>query len=196
MGIVYVISNPWLQDLVKIGRTDRAVEKRMNELSRGMPGPFVCHAAWEFEDSRKVEDALHRAFADQREGKSEYFAISPAQPIAILEMFGVKDVTPRTDVADDENAEARKIREMRERFSLDKANIEPGSILVSVWDEKITCEVVDGTNIKFRGEVMSLSRAARQVLDELGKKWKSVSGPQSWRYDGKTLTAIRAKLES
>ena len=44
MGIVYVLTNPAMEGLVKIGKTSRsALENRMGALySTGVPFPFNC----------------------------------------------------------------------------------------------------------------------------------------------------------
>ena len=74
--------------------------------------------------------------------------------------------------------------------------INSGAELSSVWDESIKCKVVDDRQVEFDGEVMTLSAAAKRVLGNLGKRWQSVSGPESWRYRDKTLVAIRDEMES
>ena len=38
-------------------------------------------------------------------------------------------------------------------------------------DVTITCEVVDDTQLRFRDEVMSLSKSADIVLREMGYEW-------------------------
>ena len=104
MGIVYVITNPEMPGLVKIGHTSQTIEQRLRDLDKtGVPVPFECVAAWEFEDAPGVENTLHQAFADRRVRQSrEFFRVSPGQPIAILERFGAKDIlliheSPLTD---------------------------------------------------------------------------------------------------
>ena len=203
MGIVYVITNPAMPGLVKIGKTNQLIEQRLRNLDvTGVPVPFECVAAWEFADADGVEKSLHQAFADRRVRQSrEFFRVSPAQPIAILERFGAKDVTPQGDVVDerhaaDDQASLEKSRERRERFRFDMVGIESETTLTSVWDPEVKCTVVDDRRVRFGGEVMTLSGAAKQVLGDLGKRWQSVSGPESWRYGDKTLAAIRDEMES
>ena len=203
MGIVYVLTNPAMPDLVKIGHTSQSIEKRMRDLDdTGVPVPFECVAAWEFENAAKIEKTLHRAFADRRVRKTrEFFEVSPDHPIAILEEFGAKDVTPQEDVVgekdpEDDRAALTAARSRRERFSFDMVAIEPGSPLTSVWDEDVKCTVVDDRRVEFGGEVTTLSGGAKSVIHALGKSWKSVSGPDSWKYGGETLTARRNRMES
>ena len=203
MGIVYVITNPEMPGLVKIGHTSQTIEQRLRDLDKtGVPVPFECVAAWEFEDASGVEGTLHQAFADRRVRRSrEFFRVSPGQPIAVLERFGARDVTPQGDVldernADDDRASLKAARERRERFRFDMVEIEPGTTLKSVWDESVTCTVVDDRRVEFKGVAMTLSAAAKRVLGDLGKRWTSVSGPESWRHGDQTLAAIRDEAES
>ena len=89
MGIVYVLTNPAMPGYVKIGHTSQSVEARMKTLSSKAPLPYECAAAWEFEDARMVEKALHSAFADQRASRfKEFFVLEPERVIAILRQFG------------------------------------------------------------------------------------------------------------
>ena len=198
MGIVYVITNPAMPGFVKIGMTDQTMQERLRTLDgTNIPVPFECVAAWEFDDAGKVEAALHRAFADRRERRNrEFFTVSPDQPIAILEAFGAKDVTPQDDALGEESAEDRaslsKARKRRENFRFSMVGIEPGGTLVSVWDDTVTCNVVDDRRVNFEGEVTSLSASALKVLHGMGKRWRAVSGPESWCYGsaGRTLRQL------
>ncbi len=67
-GIVYLLTNPAMPGIVKIGKTTRddpAV--RMNELySTGVPVPFECSLAMRVEDENKIEHALHVSFGPIR----------------------------------------------------------------------------------------------------------------------------------
>ena len=99
-NIVYVLTNPAMPGIVKIGMTDRDdVQRRMAELySTGVPLPFECAAALEVADQQasRVEDALHTAFGPHRINASrEFFRIDPDQVEALLEILPGRDVTPR-----------------------------------------------------------------------------------------------------
>ena len=66
-GIVYVLTNPAMPKLVKIGKTGRGVETRLNDLyTTGVPLPFECAYAARVEDMDKVEKAFHNAFGPYR----------------------------------------------------------------------------------------------------------------------------------
>ena len=205
MGIVYVITNPAMPGFVKIGKTERTIEQRLRDLdATNIPVPFECIAAWEFEDAAAVEAALHRAFADRRERRNrEFFTVPPDQPIAILEAFGAKDMTPQDDVVDEQHAaedraSLEKARSKQEAFRFDRVGIQPGATLQSVWDPDVTCTVVDDKRVNFRGEDTSLSAAGAQVLRDRGKNVKAVRGPDCWRLEGgaQTLRELRDEAES
>jgi hypothetical protein len=74
-------------------------------------------------------------------------------------------------------------------------NIEPGTILEFVKDKSITCEVIDDSKIKFRGEVTSLSASANTVLHEMGYDWEQAHGPKFWMHQGKSLRDLRFEKE-
>lgn len=200
MGIIYVLTNPAMPGLVKIGKTknEKSIEDRLRNLDNtSIPIPFECVAAWEFNSIDGVEFAIHSAFKDKRVRKSrEFFRISPDQPIAILEKFGAKDVTPQDDVvsvanAEDDRTSLNEARSRRENFKFHMVSIEIGSTLTSVWDDSIICKVSENNRVLFKGETLTLSAAAKQVNHDIGKKWKAVSGPNSWKYEGKTLDDLR-----
>ena len=119
-NIVYVLTNPAMPGIVKIGMTDRDdVRLRMGELySTGVPLPFECVAALEVADQQasRVEDALHSAFSPHRVNASrEFFRIDPDQVEALLEILPGKDVTPR-------NSEQASDLEPEDREAMTKYN--------------------------------------------------------------------------
>jgi hypothetical protein len=78
--IVYVLTNPAMLGLVKIGKTTQLeVEDRMKQLfSTGVPVPFDCAFACQVKDAAEVERALHMAFGDHRINPNrEFFKIDP-----------------------------------------------------------------------------------------------------------------------
>ena len=81
-GIVYVLTNPAMPGIVKIGKTTRGVSARLNELySTGVPLPFRCAYAARVEDESKVERAFHQAFGPDRiNPRREFFDIEPVPP--------------------------------------------------------------------------------------------------------------------
>ena len=110
MNIVYVLSNPAMPDLVKIGMTDQAdVRSRMRDLysATGVPLPFECHIAWRLSEeipALKVERAIHEVLSPVRINPNrEFFKTAVEGLKALLRTYPGCDVTPRvTEVLSEE----------------------------------------------------------------------------------------------
>ena len=92
-GIVYVLTNPAMPGLVKIGKTTQDdVTTRIRQLfTTEVPYPFECAYAVKVRNYSQVEKALHAAFDPYRaypvNTRREFFNIEPEQARAILELI-------------------------------------------------------------------------------------------------------------
>lgn len=205
MPVVYILTNPAMPGLVKIGCTERTIEDRLRELAgpAGVPMPFECFLAVEVDDPWPLEQALHEAFADSRiNRRREFFELSPDKPAAFLKYIGVrnaamKNVTPAQDVVEytEEQVALDNERRRRSHFRFSQVKIPFGAELTSVFDTSQKVTVVDDRNVLFRGVVMSLSSSALIMAQETGRNWSAISGPQFWMYNGKSLTEVRDEVE-
>lgn len=198
--IVYVVTNPAMPGLVKLGITQKNIEQRLRELDQtGVPLPFECFYAAAVSDCRAVERALHEAFDDHRVRKSrEFFRLSPEKPRAIIRLLALHEVTPGSDVvetADDQRALDEE-RERRSAFNFGSVGVPVGAELVSVFDETATCVVGERNKVIFRGELMSLSASALKLAHENGLHWKTIRGPAYWKFDGRSLDELRSASEN
>ena len=199
-NIIYLLTNPIMPDLVKIGRT-QDLKQRIRDLSSatGVPISFVCHYACEVNDSKLAERKIHDAFGDHRiNPKREFFRINPERIVSILKLIEQKDVTPQEDVVEDELESKALARETNRRpvFRFSMLDITPGSILTYIRDENITAKVVDDRKIEFEGQTTSLSKSAMILLNRRGKTWGSINGLEFWTYEDKTLSELRYKKET
>ena len=62
---VYILTNPSIPDLVKIGKTTN-IKKKMRSLSgpSGVPLPFECYYCCEVKNMEEVEKRLHIGLGD------------------------------------------------------------------------------------------------------------------------------------
>ena len=196
---IYVLTNPTMPNLVKIGRTtDLATRLRSLSAATGVPVPFECFFFCEVTDSLKVEKALHDAFADHRVNeKREFFRINPNRAVAILELVAIKNVIPLATVADTpEELEALQREQVRrEVFRFRLADVPIGAVISFSKDSSITATVVDDKRIDFEGNVTSTSSAAQLVLNRMGWNWSAVQGPLYWDYEGESLSERRIRIE-
>ena len=86
-GYVYILSNPSMPGLVKIGRTMRSVEGRASELYQtGVPTPFVVEHAVLSPDCVELESDIHRMMPDLRVGMGrEFFRCDPGKARDLLD---------------------------------------------------------------------------------------------------------------
>ena len=198
--IVYLLINPTMPDLVKIGRTTD-LETRLQSLSThsGVPVPFECFYACEVRDSVEVERALHEAFGDHRiNPKREFFRLNPERVQAILKVMAIKDETPTIEIVEDQvELEAlQREQSRRSNFRFSSVGIPVGATLSFVKDENITAMVVDDKTIEFEGVKTSTSNAARILLHRMGGTLSAAQGPLYWMYDSETLAERRMRLEA
>jgi hypothetical protein len=85
-GYLYVLNNPHMQGLVKIGHTIRTPAERAAELSNatGVPGRFQVERSWFLDNAEAFERRVHAAFAGQLVS-GEHFRLPVAAAIERIE---------------------------------------------------------------------------------------------------------------
>ena len=208
-GIVYVISSPEYQDLVKIGRTNSphaaSIVDRMKALyTSGVPAPFEFEYAIVVDDAPSVERDLHTVFASCRpRSDREFFRVSPTTVRAALRGKGPEVLLndEQVDEVDDVDIAAagkttRRFKKRHARFEW--LDIPIGAKLESVSDSYPgeTCVVVDQNNrVEYQGEEIILAALAYK----LGASWKYpkngfADALPHFTYSGEKLTARRERL--
>jgi hypothetical protein len=93
-------------------------------------------------------------------------------------------------VAPEQSSSSSPTSRNKKRCNLESLGITPDTILTFKKDANITCRVLEGNKIEFRGEEMSLSKAALTIVNEMGYAWTTIAGPQFWMYNSKTLNEL------
>ena len=197
-NIVYVLTNPAMPGIVKIGKTNRdGPQVRMNELyTTGVPLPFECAIAIDTNDEQAatLEKALHTAFAPYRLNPSrEFFEIEPYQAEAILQVWPGEDVTPEVNAESDDldpsdREAAKRFKRRRSNLNFVEMGVRIGCIIVSEETNE-EAEVVGERRVIFRGEEMSLTAATRAVLDLPSDK-QGIRPTRHWMFEGRSLKEI------
>ena len=197
-GVIYVLTNPAMDGYVKIGKTTN-LEQRLRTLDNtSMPLPFRCVFAVEVDDMDSVEKLVHEAFKKDRvRSNREFFEIFEEQAIATLKISGGKDVTPKSDIGEDDEAVAalNDATQKRSRFKFSYVGLKVGDELEYLRDPSVKARVVDDTSIQLGGRVTSLSAATHDLLVKEGINWKTVQGPRYWTSNGEILSELRKKIE-
>ena len=196
-GIVYLLTNPVMPGLVKIGMTTQEdIDKRMRELyTTGVPVPFECQFACKVKkgDCAKIEKALHTAFEPQRiNSNREFFRIQVEQAKAILELFHHVDVTTdvsneiENDLTEEDKAASKKAQVHRPPLNFFQMGFKKGDVLQWKYDADITCSVFSERTVLFEGKEVSLSPLTRDLK---GLSYY-VSPGSFWLYNDKLLSEI------
>jgi hypothetical protein len=88
VGHIYILSNPSLKDIIKIGFTLDNVEERASKLSRSTSIPLDFHIEHEFitESPEQVEKLVHDALKEYRVNpKKEFFRVTTEKSIEVIE---------------------------------------------------------------------------------------------------------------
>ena len=192
-GSVYVLTNPAMPNMVKIGKTTRDVELRLADLySTGVPLPFECEYAAKVKDVDKTEKAFHTAFEPSRVNpKREFFNINPEQAIAVLSLMAIEDVTPsvqdeakKIDLEATASAEKFK-KKRRPNQNFFEMGLKEGDILKFGRNEEV-CTILNARQVSNGGESWFLSNLTNKLLDRTGP----MHGAPYWYYNGKNLQDI------
>ena len=219
-GIVYVLTNPGMPGLVKIGKTIN-MRARLNTLfSTSVPLPFILHYAAEVENAKELEHSLFEVFSDKRvNNRREFFEVEPERVVAAIRIAngisvredhkvrdGEDDTTETISVgitdedikARDKEAQAQAKAQRRTNFRFEDLGIPIGAELTFSRNRELKATVVDNkSKVEFEGEEMSISGAANIILqrDPQQTITTSVNGALFWEWENEILNAIRTRIE-
>lgn len=197
-GIVYLLTNPVMPGLVKIGMTtQKEIEHRMKELyTTGVPLPFECQFACKVKksDCSKIEKALHTAFGPQRiNANREFFRIHVEQAKAILELFHHEDITIdvseeiENDLTPEDKAASVKAQIHRPALNFYEMGMLKGDLLVWKDDPSISVTIISDRKVEYEGEECSISALSAQLK---GYKVKHISPTPHWLFKERSLSEI------
>ncbi|ARN79971.1 GIY-YIG nuclease family protein [Methylocystis bryophila] len=193
LSIVYVVTNPAMPGLVKIGRTagDDAGFRISQLYTSGVPFPFKLEFACRVPNAEEVEQALHRAFAPNRVNpRREFFSIEPDQAIAILRLLHVEDATADvgqapTPIDTEEVRAGEEYASRRPNLNFLEMGIPIGSTLF-FEDGTTTVMVSTSKKVRLGTDEMSLTAATKKLL---GLPYSVAPGPH-WTFNGRLLREI------
>lgn len=203
-GYIYIMTNPCLQGMVKIGyATD--VEKRRKELSgTSVPLDFEIYATYEVPE-RLTDKTLHTMIKtlnpelqvedDKKKKKKEFFYIQPDDAYSILYAIAKISGTSKRLIKKVSVSEQKKVdNAKKQEFKFSLIGLKKGDVLTFYHYDDIKCKIIDDKRVEFNGKNYSLSSLGLKLLKEKErKKWKSIQGPAYFYYKGKSLSMIRAE---
>ncbi|MEP6269603.1 MAG: GIY-YIG nuclease family protein [Paracoccaceae bacterium] len=191
MATVYVLTNPAFENYVKVGKTTNLEQRLRQRDNTSVPLPFRCVYAVEVEGDAQVERLVHQAFADHRTRSTrEFFEVDPQRVIAALKLTRGRDVTPKADIAEDEEgvkALEKATRKPRKTYKFSDAGLKVSDTITYAQNDQITAQVINEKKVLFEGEETSLSKSALTLLQRDGYTWQTVNGWQFWMFERETI---------
>ena len=196
-GYVYLLTNPAMPGMVKIGMTHRdELDVRLKELyPTGVPLPFECEYACKVPHDKceALEHALHVAFDPYRVNPNrEFFNIIPEQAIAIMEFFDVEEVTEEVqqeidnDTDDADKIAVTKAKSKRPPLNYIEMGLNIGDVLQWKDDPSISVKVYSERKVEYNGEIWSLSPLSAKLLGSS----RNVAPCAYWCFGDKSLDEI------
>ncbi len=194
-GYIYIMTNPCLKDMVKIGyATD--VETRRKQLSTtALPYEYEIYAT--YETSGKLEDKkLHKLIdnlnSDLRVSKNrEFFVMTAEDAYELLESIatisGTQDKLKKKK-ATTNVASVPKTKKPPINFV--KCGIPVGAELVYVEDPNVRVTVVSERKVLYNNEQTSLSAIVQNI-----KGIQAAAGPSYFTYNDEFVTDIASRTQ-
>ena len=216
-GILYVAKNEAMPNYVKVGVSSdkESLVRRIKALfDTNVPLPFSLELAIETnEEATKIEKLIKKMFSEERAPKREFY---PKNIMSSNEMEDLRELlsnsggreldvnlynkkilsaAPNKKKKKKSPPKLRKATKKSPPSDLYKLGLKKGDTLIYKDDSRVTCEVHGNEHVVYRGEVMKLSPATREVRKERGDKNYPVNGFSFWEYEGELLTKRRIRLK-
>lgn len=191
-GYIYIMTNPALKDMVKIGfATD--VENRRKQLSTtALPYEYEIYATYETSgnlEDKKLHKMIDNLNPDLRvTSNREFFVMSPQDAYELLEAIatisGTKDKLRRVKVP-----ESKKQIVRRPPVNFKECGIPVGAELIYIEDPTVVAKVVGERKVEYNNEITSLSAISHRL------KGYSSPGPAFFTYNGKKVSDIAEETQ-
>ncbi len=195
-GYIYIMTNPALRDMVKIGYATDVEQRRQQLSTTALPYDYEVYATYETSgnlEDKKLHKLIDNLNPDLRVSKNrEFFIMTPEDAYNLLEAIatisGSQDKLKRVKSSTEtEKKQEQKMRKPPVDFS--KCGIPIGAELVYIEDDSVRCTVAGNHKVLYGDELTSLSAIAGQI------KGYSVPGPSFFTYNGKLVAHIARETQ-
>ena len=187
-GYIYIMTNPGLKDMVKIGYAANVEERRKQLSTTALPYEYEIYATYETSgnlEDKKLHKLIDNLNPELRVSKNrEFFVMSPEDAYELLEAIaiisGTKDKLKKIKSTSSETEQ--KIKKPAINFV--ECGIPVGAKLVFTEDPNVVAVVMNKRKVLYNNEETSVSAIASRI------KGYPVAGPHFFTYNGKLLVDI------
>ena len=209
-GYIYIMTNPCLHDMVKIGYASDVEARRKQLSTTALPFEYEIYATYETSgqlEDKKLHELIDTLNPKLRLAKNrEFFAMSAEKAYRLLEASAIisgsadklKRVVPMQD-EDVVNSTRKRShcsgnsgRKQRPAINFQKCGIPVGAELVFIDDDSVRVTVVDAekNKVEYNGEITSLSPLAEKL-----RNVSAIQGTSIFTYNGKKITDIAEETQ-
>jgi len=192
-GYIYIMTNPCLQNMVKIGYAKDVEERRKQLSTTALPYDYEVFATYETPgklEDKKLHKLIDNLNPDLRVTKNrEFFVMSPEDAYGLLESIAMisGSLDKLHKKKHDDVHDEQKTKKPAVNFK--KCKIPVGAELVYLDDPSVKVIVVSERKVQYNNEITSLSAVAK------GIKGYSVAGPSCFSYNGKIVADIARETQ-
>lgn len=209
-GYIYVMTNPCLHDMVKIGYASDVEARRKQLSTTALPFEYEIYATYETSgqlEDKKLHELIDTLNPKLRLAKNrELFAMSAEKAYRLLEAIAIisgsadklKHVAPMqgegtvSSTRKQPHCQGSSGRKQRPAINFQKCGIPVGAELVFIDDDSVRVTVVDAekNKVKYNSETTSLSPLAEKL-----RNVSAIQGASVFTYNGKKITDIAEETQ-
>ncbi len=191
-GYIYIMTNPALKGMVKIGYAVDVETRRKVLSTTALPYEYEVYATYETSgnlEDRKLHKLIDNLNPDLRVSSNrEFFVMSPEEAFELLESIatisGTKEKLKKLKVPISKKQVVR-----RPSVNFAQCGIPVGSELVYIEDPSLRVIVTSERKVEYNGEITSLSAIMSAI------KGHSIQGPAYFTYNGRLITDIAEETQ-
>lgn len=195
-GYIYIMTNPCLQNMVKIGYATNVEERRKQLSTTALPYEYEIYATYETSgmlEDKKLHKLIDNLNPDLRVSKNrEFFIMSAEEAYDLLEAIAI--ISGTTDKLKKVNSNSvstsHSNRKQRPAINFVKCGIPMGAELVFIEDPTVKVIVESERKVIYNNEITSLSAVAGRI-----KGVKAIQGSLYFTYNGKLITEIAEQTQ-
>lgn len=193
-GYIYIMTNPALKDMVKIGYS-KDVEKRRKELSTtALPYEYEIYATYETDgklEDKKLHTLIDKLNPELRVSSNrEFYIMTPEDAYDLLDAIRYISGSNNELRKWKANPIVNPTKQKRPAISFEKCGIPIGAELVFIDDPDVKVVVESDRKVIYNNEITSLSAVAGKF-----RGVKAIQGSSYFTYNGKLITEIAEETQ-
>ena len=192
-GYIYIMTNPALKDMVKIGYATNVEQRRQQLSTTALPYEYEVYATYETSgnlEDKKLHKLIDKLNPELRINKNrEFFFMTPEDAYELLESIAIiSDTVDKLIRKKSDDSTKQIIR--RPNVNFYECGLKDGDELVYTQDPTVVAVVQGEHKVLYNQELTSLTNIVKTI-----KNVKSINGPFYFTYKGENLVDIAERTQ-